>query len=73
MPGSQAAPAKLVETVRHATRQFIDVNTATRAKYSPAFGCVSGPDRGAMGVHFINGELVGDGELDATRPEALIY
>lgn len=67
------APAKLVETVRNATRQFIDVNAAARASYNPAFGCVSGPERGAMGVHYINGSLVGDGEIDATRPEALIY
>jgi hypothetical protein len=68
-----AAPAKLVQIVRDATRQFIDVNAATAAYYGPAFGCVSGPDHGAMGVHYINGALVGDGEIDAYRPEALIY
>jgi hypothetical protein len=68
-----SAPAKLVEIVRDATRQFIDVNAAAPAKYMPAFGCVSGPDHGAMGVHYINGELVGDGEVDALKPEALIY
>ena len=68
-----AAPAKLVQIVRDATRQFVDVNAATAAYYGPAFGCVSGPDHGAMGVHYINGALVGDGEIDAYRPEALIY
>ena len=68
-----AAPAKLVDIVRNATRQFINVNAATAANYQPAFGCVSGPDHGAMGIHYINGSLVGDGEVDATRPEALIY
>ena len=26
-----------------------------------------------MGVHFVNGDLVGDGALDAVRPEALLY
>ncbi len=67
------APAKLVELVRIATRQFIDVNLAAAANYHPAFGCVSGPDHGAMGVHYINGDLVGDGEVDASHPEALIY
>jgi len=66
-------PAKLVEVVRNATRQFIDVNAATAAGYQPAFGCVSGPDHGAMGVHYINGPLVGDGEIDGAHPEALIY
>ena len=26
-----------------------------------------------MGIHYVNGALVGDGEVDATKPEALIY
>src|ERR1700710_789178 len=67
------SPPKLVKVVRDATRQFLDVNAATASNYQPAFGCVSGPDHGAMGVHYINGTLVGDGEVDATKPEALIY
>ena len=67
------APAKLVEEVRNATRQYIDVNAATAAKYMPYLGCISGPDQGAMGVHYVNGDLVGDGEIDASKPEALIY
>ncbi len=71
--GHQAASAKLVQLVRDATRQFIDVNAATAAGYQPFLGCVSGPDHGAMGVHYVNGDLVGDGEIDASKPEALIY
>jgi hypothetical protein len=69
----EAAPAKLVQIVKDATRQFKNVNAATGAGYQPAFGCVSGPDHGAMGVHYINGPLVVDGKVDATKPEALIY
>src|SRR5206468_1758577 len=68
-----AASAKLVQLVRDATRQFIDVNAATVAGYQPFLGCVTGPDHGAMGVHYVNGDLVGDGEIDASKPEALIY
>jgi hypothetical protein len=68
-----ASPAKLVQIVREATQQFIDVNAAGPAGYGPAFGCVSGPDHGAMGVHYVNGALVGDGAVDAAHPEALIY
>jgi hypothetical protein len=67
------APAKLVQIVREATQQFINVNNAGPAGYGPAFGCVSGPDHGAMGIHYINGPLVVDGEIDAAHPEALIY
>lgn len=68
-----ASPATLIQVVRDATRQFVDVNAATVAGYTPLFGCVSGPDHGAMGVHYINTALVGDGEIDAQRPEAIIY
>ena len=68
-----AAPAALVQAVREATRQFLDVNNAGPAGYGPAFGCVSGPDHGAMGIHYVNGGLVGDGEIDVAHPEALIY
>jgi hypothetical protein len=69
----QTAPAKLVQLVRDATKQFADVNAATAAGYQPFLGCVSGPDNGAMGNHYVNGPLVGDGVLDASRPEVLIY
>jgi hypothetical protein len=67
------APAQLVQEVREATRPFIDVNNAEQAGYGPAFGCVSGPDHGAMGIHYVNGELVGDGQIELAHPEALIY
>lgn len=70
---AQATSAKLIQVVREATERYMDVNAATAAGYQPAFGCISGPDHGAMGVHYINGGYVMDGEVDATRPEALIY
>jgi hypothetical protein len=68
----EAAPPELVRVVRDATRQFINVNAAENAGYHPGFGCVSGPDHGAMGVHYINGGLL-NGEVNATTPQALIY
>jgi hypothetical protein len=70
---NNVVPAKLVETVRKATSQYIDVNNATAAGYGPFLGCVSGPDHGAMGIHYVNPALVGDGQVDASHPEALIY
>ena len=45
------SPARLVAVVRDATQQYLDVNAAMAANYQPLFGCVSGPDHGAMGVH----------------------
>jgi hypothetical protein len=63
----------LVATVRQATTGYKDVEAAKSAGYGLFHGCVSGPQEGAMGIHFVNGDLVGDGEIDALRPEALIY
>jgi hypothetical protein len=63
----------LVEAVRQATTGFKDVEAAKSAGYGLFHGCVSGPQEGAMGIHFVNGDLVGDGEVDAMHPEALIY
>jgi len=67
------SPDTLVQTVRNATRQFIDVNNATAAGYGQFLGCVTGPDHGAMGIHYVNGDVLNDGLIDATKPEALIY
>jgi hypothetical protein len=68
-----AAAATLVETVRQATERFHNVEEATAAGYMDVQNCVSGPEEGAMGVHFANAELIGDGALDAARPELLVY
>jgi hypothetical protein len=73
MHSAAPVPAQLVQDVRAATKQFINVNNAGPAGYGPAFGCVSGPDHGAMGIHYVNGALVTDGLIDVTHPEALIY
>jgi hypothetical protein len=75
LAGSASAEsgATLVETVRKATAPFQDMAAAEAAGYGLFHGCVSGPQGGAMGVHYVNGDLVGDGELDASRPEALLY
>jgi hypothetical protein len=66
------SPAKLVQIVRTVTEPYLNVNNAG-PDYAPLFGCVSGPDHGAMGIHHINLALVGDGDIVAEHPEALIY
>ena len=63
----------LIKIVRESTERFKDVSAAQTAGYYLQFGCVSGPDSGAMGMHFVNFPLVMDGALDATRPEIVIY
>lgn len=71
--GTHAGDGSLVQVVREATRSFQDVGNAVAAGYARFLGCVSGPQAGAMGVHYVNGALVQDGQLDANRPEALMY
>jgi len=68
-----ASSGTLVQTVRDATRQYIDVNNATAAGYGPFLGCVAGQDHGAMGIHYVNPTLLSNLTLDATQPQALIY
>ena len=63
----------LVKIVREATERFRDVAVAEAEGYQLMFGCVSGPDSGAMGRHYVNLALVVDGDLDPTRPEIVIY
>ena len=67
-----AYPSQLVQAVRAATAQYMDVNVATAAGYGPFLGCVSGTDHGAMGIHYVNGSLL-NGTVDPAHPQALIY
>jgi hypothetical protein len=71
----QLTPAQgaLLKIVRDNTERFKDVSVAEAEGYSLLFGCVSGPDAGAMGLHFVNMNLVGLGVVDATRPQIVIY
>ena len=62
----------LLAKVRQATEPFRDVRDVP-AGYGAILGCVSGPEVGAMGVHFVNPSLLGDAVVEAERPEALIY
>jgi hypothetical protein len=70
--GNGSASA-LVKIVREHTVRFKSVAVAEAEGYGLQFGCVSGPDAGAMGLHYVNFPLVLDGELDPTRPEIVIY
>jgi hypothetical protein len=63
----------LIKIVRESTERFRDVTAAEAEGYGLLFGCVTGPDWGAMGLHYVNLPLVFDGELDATHPEIVIY
>ena len=69
----QSNPGALVKVVRDATARFKDVSVAQAEGYALQFGCVSGESEGAMGLHYVNGDLVAGGVLDATKPQIVIY
>jgi hypothetical protein len=71
-PEQKKQASALVQAVREATRPFLNVENAA-PDYALVFGCVSGGDFGAMGMHFLNGSLLGDGEVDVAHPEILLY
>jgi hypothetical protein len=72
-PPFEPAMSPLVDKVRMATARYLDIQVAKDEGWVPGTPCVSGPNSGAMGVHYILPARVGDGALKASEPEALIY
>jgi LPXTG-motif cell wall-anchored protein len=59
--------------IRNATEKYRKLETVTAEGYAPNFGCVSEEGEGAMGIHYINGNLFTDPAIDPLRPEAVMY
>jgi hypothetical protein len=76
-PSASAQPDG-ISSVRAATAGFHEVSAAVAAGWSlelhdvNGIACIDNP-AGAMGIHYVNGGLVGDGAIDALTPEAVIY
>ena len=62
-----------IDQVRQATAQDHQVANAQAAGYAQFLGCIDEPGQGAMGIHFVNGNFVGDTVLNPLQPEALVY
>jgi hypothetical protein len=62
----------LPDAVRKATDRYRDVENAIADGYVQFQGCVSGPEKGAMGVHYSKFPLF-DGGVDVETPEVLVY
>jgi len=76
----QHAPSTVSVTgpAHSATATYHSLTVAKKAGYSiladtAGITCIAEPGMGAMGVHYVKGELVKDPSIDATRPEALVY
>ncbi|HEY0803270.1 MAG TPA: hypothetical protein VGD54_20715, partial [Steroidobacteraceae bacterium] len=78
-PSHRTEHSPLIDKVQDATKQFRDLNVALRQGWVAATPCVSGPETGAMGVHFVllpepgQPDRLHDGAVNATQPEFLIY
>jgi hypothetical protein len=69
----QDQQSALLRAVRQATERFKDVRVAENDGYRLEFGCVSGDDFGAMGLHYVNDTVVGNGIVDVNHPQIILY
>jgi hypothetical protein len=74
LTADQKSQAKtLLKKVREATERFQNVEVAEADGYQLLFGCVSGDSVGAMGLHYVNMDLVSKGEVILNHPQIVIY
>jgi hypothetical protein len=71
-PSDHRSDGAFVEQVRDATSAFRDVDAAVAAGYESLGACVSGPEEGAMGIHY-GGPFTNDGVLRVDQPDLLLY
>ena len=69
---SDTGSPTLVDVVPTATARFRNIDNALADGYVINGGCVSGPELGAMGVHYAKFSLF-DAVLDVNSPEVLVY
>jgi hypothetical protein len=76
--GTAAAKPGDLSRARAATAKYQRLGVAQRAGYglltdAAGIACIDNPGVGGMGVHYVNGVLVGDADVHPTTPEALVY
>jgi hypothetical protein len=64
--------------LRTATAKYHNLDRAIHDGFglftdTAGISCIAEPGMGAMGVHYVNGERVGDPSIIATKPEAMVY
>jgi len=75
---SATAANPAVAAARRATVKYQRLDVAISGRYdllldSNKIACIDLPGAGGMGIHFVNGDLVGDPAVIASKPEALVY
>jgi hypothetical protein len=77
-PQHDAPALSMTSPARSATAKYHSLTVAQKAGYSiladtAGITCIAEPGMGAMGVHYVKGDLVKDPEIDSAHPEALVY
>jgi hypothetical protein len=80
-PSRSPAESSALVAARNATARFQSLTAAKKAGYGllkdkNGIACIAMDMpgmTGAMGVHYANPTLVGDGQLDSRTPEAVVY
>jgi hypothetical protein len=72
-----ASPHDDLQLTRAATARFHSLHQATSLGYgelrdAAGIACIDDP-AGGMGIHYVNGDLVGDPALTPSSPEVLVY
>jgi hypothetical protein len=67
-----------LDAVRNATARYHVLSIAEHHGYTllrdkNGITCIANPGVGAMGVHYVNGGLVGSGKINALKPQVLVY
>jgi hypothetical protein len=75
---SAGSEHSVTAATKPATGRFHDLSKAQAAGYAllkdaAGIACIDNQPVGGMGVHYVNGSLVGDTVLDPEHPEALVY
>ncbi len=66
------------DQVQRANARYRDLDVAKAAGFgllldAKGIACIDMPGMGAMGIHYVNGTLVGDDRVDPLTPEAVVY
>ena len=74
-----AGTSQQVTAAKNATQDFTHPGSATKQagyglfKDLDGIACIAMKGMGGMGVHYVNGTLLGDGKIQVRHPEALVY
>jgi len=76
--GTAVARPSDLAAARAGTAGYHNIHAATHDNYgelrdAAGIACIDKPGVGGMGIHYVNGALVGDASVNAATPELLVY